>query len=96
MVGRSTKRGHMKNRILTAVLAVALAVSAGVSSTGVSAQPSQTFSVAVHFEYEDGFNFDYILTRGVAPSEVHAILSDCGGSHWTKSVVRYHCFVIPE
>ena len=87
----------MKNRLLTAVLAVALAVSAGISSTGISAQgASATFSVAVHFEYEDGFNFDYILARGVAPSEVHSILSDCGRSHWTKSVVRYHCFVIPE
>jgi len=87
----------MKTRLLTAVLAVALAVSAGIYSTGVSAQgAAPTFSVAVHFEYENGFNYDYILARGVAPSEVHAILSECGKSHWTGSVVWYHCFVIPE
>jgi hypothetical protein len=87
----------MKKTLLTGLLAVALAVSAGIYSTGVSAQqPSRTFSVAAHFEYEDGFSFDYILERGVAPSKVHERLADCGQSHWTRSVVRYHCFVIPE
>jgi hypothetical protein len=86
----------MKKTLLTGLLAVALAVSAGIYSTRVSAQPSPTFSVAAHFEYEDGFSFDYILERGVAPSKVHERLADCGQSHWTRSVVRYHCFAIPE
>jgi hypothetical protein len=88
----------MKKQLLAGVLAVAMAaVMVGIGSTGVSAEPaSRTFSIAVHFEYADGFNYDYVLARGVEPSDVHSMLQECGKSHWTKSVVRYYCFAIPE
>ena len=36
------------------------------------------------------------LSEVVEPSDVQSILQECGKSHWTKSVVRYHCFAIPE
>jgi hypothetical protein len=86
----------MNKKLLSLVLAVALAVLAGISSTGVSAQPAQTFSVAVHFEYADGFNYDIVLATGVPASAMSSMLAECGSSHWTGSVVRYHCYPIPE
>ncbi len=70
----------MKNKLLAGVLAVAMAAAlVGINSTGVSAQPtSRTFSIMVHFEYADGFNYDYPLARGVEPSDVSTILAYCG------------------
>ncbi len=86
----------MKKNLLAGVLAIAMAVVAGVS-TSVFAKPApRTFSIAVHFAYADGTNYDYVLATGVPPSEVSSWLSACGQSHSTGSVVRYHCFVIPE
>ena len=88
----------MKKQLLAGVLAVAMAAAmVGIGSTSVSAErASRTFSIAVHFEYANGFSYDYVLARGVEPSDVQSILQECGKSHWTKSVVRYHCFAIPE
>ena len=87
----------MRKKLLSGVLAVILAALAGIHATGVSAhQASQLFSIVVHFEYSNGFSFDYVLAEGVPPSDVHSILQDCGRSHWTGSVVRYHCYPIPE
>jgi len=54
------------------------------------------FSIVVHFQYSDGFEFDYVLERGVPASEVGAALAECGRSHSTGSVVQYHCYPIPE
>ena len=28
----------------------------------------------IHFEYSNGFSFDYVLAEGVPPSEVHSLL----------------------
>ena len=87
----------MRKKLLSAVLAAAIATMVGIRTTGVSAQPATpTFSIVVHFEYADGFNFDYVLAEGVAPSDVHEILQYCGQSHWTGSVVWYHCRAVPE
>ena len=87
----------MKKKLLSGVFAAAVVALAGISDTRVAAQPaSPTWSVMVHFEYADGFSYDYPLATGVPASEVSAILQDCGRSHRTGSVVRYHCFPIPE
>ena len=87
----------MKKTLLAVVLAVALAAVAGITSTGVSAQEDpNTWSVAVHLQYADGTSYDIVLRTGIPTSEVHEMLQDCGRSHWTGSVVRYHCYPIPE
>jgi hypothetical protein len=87
----------MRKKLLSGVLAVVMAALVGIASTGVSAQQaSPLFSVVIHFEYANGFNFDYVLAEGVPASEAPSILQDCGRSHWTQQVVRYHCYVIPE
>lgn len=88
----------MKKKLLAGVLAIAMAAAlVGINSTSVSAQPlSQTFSIMVHFEYANGFNYDYPLARGVEASDVSTILQACGKAHQAPSVVWFHCFVIPE
>ena len=87
----------MRKRLLSGVLAVVMTALIGIHATGVAAQQAApTFSVLVHFEYADGFSFDYVLAEGVPASDVHTTLQDCGQSHWTKSVVRYHCYAVPE
>lgn len=87
----------MRKKLLSGVLAVVLAALVGIASTGVSAQQApQLFTVGIHFEYENGFNFDYVLAESVSAAEAHSILQDCGRSHRTRQVVRYHCYVIPE
>lgn len=91
------KRGHMKKTVLSAVLAVALAAVAGISSAGVSAQQaSQTWSVAVHIQYPDGFVYDHAFATGVSTSELPSILEACGQAHMGGSAVQYHCYAIPE
>ena len=86
----------MRKKLLSGVLAAALAALVGIHAPGVSAQASQLWSVFVHFEYADGFSYDYPLATGVPTSEMRSILQDCGRSHRTKSVVRYHCFPVAE
>ena len=87
----------MRKKLLSGVLIAAVVALVGTSATGVAAQPApKTWSVMVHFEYADGFSYDYPLATGVPTSEVPAILRECGKSHRTGSVVRYHCFPIPE
>ena len=87
----------MRKKLLSGVLAVVLTALVGINATGVSAQQaSQLFSIVVHFEYSNGFSFDYTLAEGVPPSEVHSLLQYCGQSHWTQDVVRYRCRAVPE
>lgn len=87
----------MKKRIATGVLAAALVALAGLQGTSAAAQPApQLWSVFVHFEYADGFSYDYPLAKGVPTSEMSAVLQDCGSAHRTPSVVRYHCYPVPE
>ena len=50
----------------------------------------------IQFQYQDGFEFDYVLQRGVSTTDMAAALADCGRSHWTGSVVRYHCYPVPQ
>ena len=86
----------MKKTVLSGVLAVALAVLAGIS-TGVSAQQDpRTWSVAVHLRYADGTSYDIVLATGLTTPEMSSMLRDCGQSHRTGSVVRYYCYPIAE
>ena len=87
----------MRKKLLSAVLAAVIVAMVGIRTTRVSAQPaSPTFSIVVHFEYANGFNYDYVLAEGVPPSDVHSLLQYCGQSHWTGSVVWYHCRAVAE
>ena len=87
----------MKTRFLSGVLTVAMVAFAGMSFTRVSAAPvSQLWSVAVHLAYADGSSYDIVLRTGLEAREMSSMLAECGRSHWTGSVVRYHCYPIPE
>ena len=78
-------------------MAVAMVALAGISSTGVAAQPaSQLWSVAVNLRYANGDIYDYVIARGLETREMSSRLAECGRSHWTGTVVWYHCYPIPE
>jgi len=88
----------MKKTVIAGVLAVVLAV-AGVFSTNVAAQPgAQTFAVAVHISYPDGFEYDGIVARGLSSSDAVPMIVECNQSHkWgAGSAVRFYCYAIPE
>ena len=74
---------------------LALAALIGFQATGVGAQGS-TFSIVIHYQYQDGFEFDYVLERGVPTAELGAALAECGRSHRTGSYLQYHCYAVPE
>jgi hypothetical protein len=80
----------MKRLIVAAVIALI-----GFQATGVAAQ-APSWSIVIHFQYQDGFEFDYVLQRGVSTSELGAALAECGRSHRTGSVVRYYCYPVAE
>ena len=48
------------------------------------------------------FQFTASIRRGsqgavaITTEDMPTILAECGKSHWTGAVVRYHCFPIPE
>ena len=87
----------MKKKFLSGVLAVAMTALVGSTSTGIAAErASRLWSVAVHLEYADGSAYDYIFATGVPTREMSSYLADCGRSHRDGTVVRYHCFPIPE
>ena len=86
----------MRKKLLSGVLAVAVAALVGIYAPGVSAQATQLWSVVVHFEYANGDSYDYVLANGVPTSEMRSMLQDCGRSHRTGSVVRYHCYPVAE
>ena len=65
-------------------------------AAGVAAQGQRLWSIVIHFQYQDGFEFDYVLERGVPTQGVAAALADCGRSHRSGSVLRYHCYPVPE
>ena len=86
----------MKKMVMPGLFAAAVAALMGFQTTEVSAHGSRLWSIVIHFEYEDGFEFDYILRQGVPTAEIGAALADCGRSHSTGSVVRYHCYPVAE
>jgi len=87
---------NMKKTLWSGVLTVALATLAGIS-TGVSAQQeSQSWSVAVHIQYPNGFVYDHAFATGLSTEELPSILQACGSAHAWGSAVQYHCYAIHE
>ena len=86
------KRGLMPGLFATALTTL---IGLTLASAAVHAAP-QLWSIVVHFQYADGFEFDYVLDTGVPASELGAALAECGRSHSTGSVVRYHCYPVAE
>ena len=87
----------VKKLLLPGAFAATLAAMIAFHATAVSAQPApRTWSIVVHFTYQDGFEYDYVLATGVTTENMPSMLAECGRSHSTGSVVRYHCFATPE
>ena len=87
----------MKKKFWSGVLAVTLTALVGIPATGIAGElASRLWSIAVHLEYADGSAYDYVFATGVSTSEVSSFLADCGRSHRDGTVVRYHCYPIPE
>jgi hypothetical protein len=86
----------LKKVLIRGVFVAALTALIGFHVTGLAAQGQELWSIVVHFEYADGFEFDYVLERGVSTEGLPAALADCGRSHRIGSVVRYHCYPVPE
>ena len=66
------------------------------SQTREVAGAERLWSVVIHFRYQDGFEFDYVLQRNVATADLPAALAECGGWHSTRSVVRSYCYPVAE
>ncbi|HET9270743.1 MAG TPA: hypothetical protein VFO31_21340 [Vicinamibacterales bacterium] len=93
---RLTTLKAMKKALTMGVFVAALTALIGFQASGVAAQGQPSFSIVIHFTYQDGFEFDYVLERGVSAAEVGAALAECGRSHRNPSVVYYHCYALPE
>ena len=79
------------------MFAAALMALIGVFGTGTAAAtPSQSWSVFVHIEYDDGFVYEHAFATGVPTSDLPSILAECGRSHRNGSAVRYHCFPVRD
>lgn len=87
---------RVKTKLMQGLFVAAVTALIGFQGTGVAAAGPRTWSIVVHFEYQDGFEFDYVLEQGVPTNELGAALAECGQSHSTGSVVRYHCYPVPE
>ena len=86
----------MKKVLMRGVFVAALTALIGFGTTGLAAQGQRLWSIVIHFQYQDGFEFDYVLERGVSTADMPPALAECGRSHWTGSVVRYHCYPVAE
>jgi hypothetical protein len=87
----------VRRALVRGLAAATLAALVAFHVTEASAQgDARRWSVVIHFEYQDGTEFDYVLATGVSTPEMAAMMQECGASHSTGSVVRYHCFPIAE
>jgi len=87
----------MKTKLLSGVLALAMAAFAGIYSPAVSAQQAaKTWSVSVHIEYPSGFVYDHAFATGVPASELRTYLLECGQSHRDQNWLRMYCYAFPE
>ena len=93
---RLTMLRPMKKVLMQGVLVAALTALIGFQVPGVAAQGQGLWSIVIHFQYQNGFEFDYVLERGVSTENLAAALAECGRSHRTGSVVRYHCYPVAE
>jgi hypothetical protein len=94
---RMTMLNALKTGLMPMLLAAALTGLTGLTPAGavLHAAP-RLWSIVVHFQYADGSEYDIVLDTGVPTSELGAALAECGRSHSTGSVVRYHCYPLPE
>jgi hypothetical protein len=84
----------MKKKLLAGALAIAMAAA---MVGGVSAQSAaETWSVAVHIEYPNGFVYDHAFATGVPASELKTYLQACGMSHRDQNWLRLHCYAYPD
>lgn len=95
-MSRLTTLQRLKKRVMQGLFVAAATALIGFQATGAAAAGSRLWSIVVHFEYQDGFKFDYVLQRGVPAEELGAALAECGRSHAVGSVVRYHCYPVAE
>jgi hypothetical protein len=86
----------MKKKLLAGILAVVLMALMSPSAGIAKEVTSRLWSIAVHLDYVDGSEYDYVFATGVPTPELSSYLAECGRSHRNGSVVRYHCFPIPE
>jgi hypothetical protein len=90
---KDVKQVVMRGLFATALTALIVISAAGISAAGAS----QSWSVVVHIEYDNGFVYEHAFATGVLTSDLPAILEACGSAHrWNQSVVRYHCYPVPE
>jgi hypothetical protein len=93
---RLTTVKAMKQALTMGVFVAALTALIGFQTTQVAAQGQPSWSIVIHFQYQDGFEFDYVLERGVSAGDVGRALAECGRSHRNGAVVQYHCYAVPE
>ena len=93
---RLTSLSAMKKVLMQGVFVAALTALIGFGATRVAAQGQGLWSIVIHFQYQDGFEFDYVLERGVSRADLGAALAECGRSHRNGAVVQYHCYAVPE
>jgi|KBSMisStaDraftv2_1062788.scaffolds.fasta_scaffold137876_2 hypothetical protein len=89
----------MRKTLASGMFAAALLAAAVFPATGLAAGlGGRTFSIVAHFEYLDGFEYDYTVATGVEASEVSSYLAECGRGHaqGAGAVVRFHCYPVPE
>ena len=94
-MSRMTMSRTARNLVVSGVFVAAAAVLTGFHASEASAAPP-SWSIAAHFAYQDGLEYDDVVRTGVSTEDVSSFLAECGRSHWTGSVVRYHCFPRPE
>ena len=87
---------RMKRVLMQGFFVAAVTALIGFQGAGVAAAGPRTWSIVVHFVYQDGFEFDYVVEEGVSTKDLGAALAECGQSHSVGSVVRYHCYPVPE
>ena len=85
-----------RRALLPAAFVAGMFMLIGFQTAGVAAQTQRLWSIVIHFQYSDGFEFDYVLERGVPAAELGAALAECGQSHRFGSVVQYHCYAVAE
>ena len=89
----------MKKMLTSLAFAVALSGFFGSPVAGLAAGlDDQTWSIVAHFQYVDGFEFDYTVATGVPTAQVHLALAECGRGHQhgAGAVVRFHCYPVAE
>ena len=95
-MARLTTLKALRKVLMHRVFVAALIALIGFQSMRVAAQGQQLWTIMIRFEYQNGFEFDYVLERGVSTADLGADLAECGSSHVTGSGVRYHCYPVPE